>query len=66
MEDKLIDDRLLGWDEVKHLTGKSRSTILRYMDVGAFPKRVTDSSGHILGWRLSDVMFWMDSLVEHI
>lgn len=62
MEGTKIDDQIIGWEEVKRITGKSRSTILRYMEAGAFPLRVTDNHGHIYGWRLSEVMSLVGSL----
>lgn len=42
------------------ITGLSRTTIWRLEKAGNFPKRVKLSAGAI-GWRLSEVMDWLNS-----
>ena len=56
-----MDDRLLRLEEVKRITGLSRSSIYRKMEEGTFPRsvRVTSSS---VRWRRSDIDDWMESL----
>lgn len=62
MEGRFINDRLIKQVEVTRITGRSRSSCIRDMDAGTFPQKVVNSHGRICGWKLSDILKWMDSL----
>ena len=51
-------DRLLRLDEVKRLTGLSRSTLYDRIKTGRFPATV-EMVGNIAAWRESDVREWL-------
>ncbi len=52
--------RLVRRREVLTLTGLSTSTLYRRMAQGEFPRPVRIGPGAV-GWRLGDVMAWLDS-----
>lgn len=54
--------RLLRRPEVEHLTGYSRSTIYRLMDIGQFPRPVRLSPRSV-AWLESDIQAWIDSRI---
>ena len=58
----LFDDshRLIRMPEVLHLTGLSKSTVYRKMDLGDFPMKVKPSEGSSAWWR-DEVLAWMES-----
>jgi prophage regulatory protein len=53
-----IPDRILRLNAVLDLTGLSRSTLYRKMDLGTFPRNVRIST-RCVGWRQSDVAEWL-------
>jgi len=50
-------DRFLRLDQVKDISGLSRSTIYRFMGNGTFPKNV-DLGPRLIAWRESDIKEW--------
>lgn len=57
-------------DEVKRVTGLSRSTIYIRMDVGSFPKSVklgkTGEKHCAMGWRAGDIIDWLKALSTEV
>ena len=56
-------ERLIGFDEVHHRTGLSRTTIWRLERTGEFPRSVQISRGR-RAWREADVDQWISSKLE--
>lgn len=56
-------DRLIREAECRKITGLSRSTRWRMERRGQFPPRV-NLTPYIVGWRLSEVMKWVESRVS--
>ena len=54
-------DKLLPFNQVKALTGLSRTTIWRYEQAGNFPLHVVLSS-RCVRWKESEVLAWMQNL----
>lgn len=55
--------RLLRRREVEHLTGYSRSTIYRLMDINEFPRPVRLSARSV-AWVESDIQAWIESRIS--
>ncbi len=53
-------DRIVRIDEVVRLTGRSRTTLWRACRDGQFPVPFKISS-RAIGWKLSEIVAWMDS-----
>ena len=55
------DDRILRLDEVTRTVGLSKSTILRRIRHGQFPRpvRLGAPDTQAVGWRQSDVVKWL-------
>lgn len=53
-------DRLLGWSDVKALTGLSRTTVHRLRTAGLFPEPVVVSPGRV-AWPSAKLAGWMNS-----
>lgn len=51
--------RMLRLNDVKKLTGLSRSCIYKRMAVGAFPQRY-DLGGRLVGWLETDIQSWIN------
>ncbi len=51
-------DELLSTREIVRITGKHRSTVLRWMSQGLFPDKAK-IHGLRLGWRRSDIERWL-------
>ena len=58
--DPSIPDRILSWPEVKRMVPLSRVTIWKLRQRDAFPKPIRLSESRI-GWRLSDLIAWMNT-----
>ena len=56
----IFEHRLLRLPEVCALTGLSKNTILRLVDLGLFPPPVRIAP-RAIGWRWCDVKAWLDS-----
>ncbi len=56
-----MTDRIVRMPELLKITGYSRPTIYRLMSEGAFPKSLKLGKNSI-GWKLSTIQAWMDSL----
>ena len=56
-------DKLLRRREVEEVTGMSRSTIYRKMDVGLFPRPVKIGPSAVR-WKESDIETWLESLPD--
>ena len=56
-------DKLLRRREVEEVTGMSRSTIYRKMDVGFFPRPVKIGPSAVR-WKESDIAAWLESLPD--
>ena len=54
-------DRIVRSQEVGRLTGLGRTTLWRREREGTFPARVRLTTGAV-GWRLSEVMRWLQDL----
>ncbi len=56
-----VPDRIIRWREVIQLAGLSKSTIVRKMEAGTFPKSVILGRGRrpAVGWHLSEVRAWL-------
>ena len=54
------NDRFIRESECRRLSGLSRATRWRLERDGRFPKR-RPLSDNAVGWRLSDVLAWMDA-----
>ena len=54
-------DRVLRLDEVKRITGLSRTTIWAMERTGRFPKHV-QLTGKSIGWLESQIGGWMEAL----
>lgn len=57
--------RLIGFAEVKHRIGLSRSTVWRLEKLGQFPKSIRISSGR-RAWLESDIDDWISSKASAI
>ena len=55
-----MSDRIVRTPEACQLSGLSRSTLLRLVRDGRFPKPVR-LSPNAVGWRLSDLAQWLES-----
>ena len=55
-----VVDRFIRMNELKDITGLSKSSIYKYMDDGNFPlqRRLGPNS---VGWLYSDIMDWLES-----
>ena len=53
-------ERLISFDEVRHRTGLSRTTIWRLERTGEFPRSVQISRGR-RAWREADVNAWIEA-----
>ena len=54
------EDRLLGWPQVRDITGLSRTTAWRLQNAGAFPQPVQLSPGRV-AWRKAELDAWKAS-----
>lgn len=54
-------DRIIREEERKALTSISRTQAWRLEKRGLFPKRVKLCGSHSVGWRLSEIMNWIES-----
>jgi len=57
-----VPDRIIRWPEVIRLAGLSKSTIVRKMKAGTFPRAVSlGGTGRrpAVGWHLSEVRAWL-------
>lgn len=59
----IIHERLLRLNEVKQLSGLSRSTLERKEQQGTFPARVR-LSRRCVGWKLTEISKWIETLRE--
>lgn len=57
----MTQDRVVRMQEVCHLTGLSSRTIQRKEANQTFPAK-RQLSPHCIGWRLSDITAWLESL----
>lgn len=55
--------RIIRIEEVKKMTGLSRSTIYRLMDKGGFPNRIVLSARSV-GWVESEVIEWLQTKID--
>ena len=55
-----MEDRLLRRREIEEITGLSRSTIYRLMNVDEFPQSISIGPKGVR-WRLSEIIAWMES-----
>ncbi|HHX8439408.1 MULTISPECIES: helix-turn-helix transcriptional regulator [Vibrio] len=53
-------DRIVREDERKHITSVSRTQAWRLEKCGQFPKRVKLGGSHAVGWKLSDLIAWVE------
>ncbi|MCB0342075.1 MAG: AlpA family phage regulatory protein [Pseudobdellovibrionaceae bacterium] len=56
------DTKIYRLKDVVHLTGLSRSTILRLENSGKFPRRIMLTE-RAIGWRIADVHGWLDQRI---
>ena len=54
-------DRILSLSEVMAITNLPKATIYKYMKCSLFPKQVRLTPRRV-GWRLSQIQEWIDSL----
>ncbi len=54
-------DRIVREEERRALTSVSRTQAWRLEKRGLFPKRVKLCGSHSVGWRLSELMDWIES-----
>jgi len=57
----ILDDPLVGWNEVLEWTSIPRSTIYTMINQGRFPRPIP-VSGKIVRWPKSDLIAWRDNL----
>lgn len=55
-----INERLIGWREVRHLTGLSRTGVWRLCREGKFPSPKQLSPNRV-GWLKGDVLDWINT-----
>ena len=53
-----MQDRLVRFEEVMHLTGLARSTVYSYMRKGIFPKQ-KGGLDSVAAWRESEIQSWI-------
>lgn len=58
-----VPPRVLRLEQVKEITGLSRSTIYEYMKDGKFPLAIKLGT-HRVGWVASEVEAWIDMCIE--
>ncbi|MGB4108033.1 MAG: AlpA family transcriptional regulator [Alphaproteobacteria bacterium] len=58
-----ITGRILRLQDVKEMTGLSRSTIYAYMHKSLFPRHI-NLGARCVGWLESDIQNWIESRVE--
>ena len=60
MDKQLEERRIVRRDEVSRLTGLARATIYKKVADGSFPAPIR-LGGRSVGWRLSDVVAWLQA-----
>lgn len=58
-------DRIVREEERRSITSISRTQAWRLEKRGLFPKRVKLGSSHAVGWRLSEIIAWVESRGEN-
>ncbi|EGU0166501.1 AlpA family phage regulatory protein [Vibrio parahaemolyticus] len=54
-------DRIVREEERRNITSISRTQAWRLEKRGLFPKRVKLGGSHAVGWKLSEIMAWVES-----
>ncbi|PFG45525.1 AlpA family transcriptional regulator [Vibrio sp. ES.051] len=54
-------DRIVREEERRAITAVSRTQAWRLEKRGQFPQRVKLGGSHAVGWRLSEIMAWVES-----
>ena len=62
-DEHVLSFKIIRIDEVMEITGLAKSSIYAQIAAGNFPKQVQLSS-RCRGWRLRDVMSWVNELKE--